>query len=76
MRALLAFLAAFKLVELTGPDKQIIEVNPEHVVQIREPRGNETHFHPEIKCLIFTTDGKFTGVIETCEVVAEKFGLF
>lgn len=74
MIALLFILFALTFVEFTGPDKQKIEINPAEVVAIREPRGqNETHFHKEVHCLIFTSDGKFVGVIETCEEVADKF---
>jgi hypothetical protein len=69
-----ALIVALNLVELTGPDHQLVEVNPAEVAMIRQPRGQvETHFHKDIKCLIFTSDGKFVGVIETCEQVAEKF---
>jgi hypothetical protein len=56
---------ALELVRLTGPDNQRLEVNPASVVGIREPRGGD-HFHPEIKCLLNTADGKIIGVRERC----------
>jgi hypothetical protein len=63
---------ALHLVQLTGPDGQDIEINPVEVVSLREPRGTEaSHFHNKVKCLIFTTDGKFVGVQQDCERVRE-----
>jgi len=56
---------ALELMQLTGPDNQAIEVNPEQVVSVREPRVNE-HFAPNVHCLLHTTDGKFIAVIQTC----------
>jgi hypothetical protein len=65
-----AIAAAF--VALTGPDQQPIAINPKQIISIRERRaGAETHFHASIKCLLFTTDGKITGVTETCEKVKD-----
>ena len=58
------------LIELTGPAGQVILVNPAEVVTVRAPRVTE-HFGPGIRCLINTADGKFTAVIEVCEVVRE-----
>ena len=69
-------LLALNLVEFTGPDKQMVEVNPDEIVSIREPRGEvQAHFHKDVKCLIFMSDGKFIGVIENCHVVVEKLGI-
>jgi uncharacterized protein YjlB len=58
----LAFLA------LHGPDGQDIEINSTEIVAIRAPRGLD-HVHHDIHCLVFTTDGKFTAVQETCDSV-------
>jgi hypothetical protein len=65
-------LVAFHLVRFTGPDNQLIEINPDEVVAIRTPRDSEQHFHQKVACLIFTSDGKFVGVIETCEEVNRR----
>jgi uncharacterized protein YrrD len=62
-------LIAFYLVIFHGPDNQLIEVNPDEVVSIREPRDVEQHFHAKVNCLIFTSDGKFLGVVEDCHTV-------
>jgi len=63
-------LAAVEWMLLTGPGGQTIQLNPDHIVSTRPPRGNE-HFHKDIHCLIHTTDGKLVTVQETCERVQE-----
>ena len=66
-------LLALKLVQFYGPDDQLIEINPDEVVSIREPRGSESkHFHQDVGCLIFTSDGKLTAVKEDCRSVQER----
>lgn len=58
------------LLELTGPDKQMVEVNPSEITMIRQPRhDHREHFAPGTRCLIFTADGKYIAVIETCRQV-------
>jgi hypothetical protein len=71
---LAVLLLALNLVEFTGPDHQQIVINADAVVSVREPRDTETHFHQKIECLIATNDGKFVGVIESCDVVRERLG--
>jgi hypothetical protein len=66
---LLQLLLALRLIELTGPDGQMIELNPESVVAIRTPRASD-HFGNEVKCFISTNDGRFFGVTQTCEEVS------
>lgn len=51
-----------------GPDGQMVEVNSTEIVAIRAPRGTD-HVHSDIRCLLFTTDGKFTAVQELCTTV-------
>jgi hypothetical protein len=65
----LAEALVLSLVQLTGPDGQLVEVNPAHVVTVREPRNIEGHFHNDVKCLVHLDDGKFVAVIEPCAVV-------
>jgi hypothetical protein len=67
----LIVLAAVPLILFTGPDGQIIEVNPETVASIRSVRGGD-HFTQAVKCNIFTTDGKNIGVTETCAEVHKR----
>ena len=59
------------LVMLTGPQHQVIEINPEEVVSLRAPRAID-HMTRDIRCMVFTTDGKFIGVTETCRTVEDK----
>jgi hypothetical protein len=68
----IAGLLALQLVHFYGPDNQLIEVNPDEVVAIREPRDTEQHFHEHVSCLIFTSDGKFVGVKEDCTTVEQR----
>ena len=69
-------LVVLQLVQFHGPDQQIIEINPHRVVTIRGVRhlsaSERQHFHPEVRCLIFTTDGKFVGVVEDCAIVRQR----
>jgi hypothetical protein len=64
----LAVVLALELIQLTGPERQVIQVNPNVIVSLRAPRVNE-HFAPGAKCLVHTGDGKIIVVLETCEQV-------
>jgi len=69
---LYAAVLALEFVRLTGPDGQIIELNSDQIVSLREPRAEfKDHFTKGTNCLIFTTDGKFVAVTEPCKVVHE-----
>ena len=61
-------LLALELIQLTGPDHQVIQINPNEIVSIRTLRGSD-HFGPGVRCIISTSDGKFIGVTESCESV-------
>lgn len=70
MSRLAAIGLAVALIRLTGPDGQIIDINTNQIVTVREPRGKEQgHFHEDVHCLIHTTDGKVVAVVEACEKV-------
>jgi uncharacterized protein YlzI (FlbEa/FlbD family) len=58
-------------IALTGPDGQAIKVNPKDIVSLRAPRGAE-HFNKDIHCVVFTADGKYIGVQESCDQVNSK----
>ena len=64
-------LAVLQLIELTGPDRQVIIVSPDEIVAMRAPRVIE-HFAPGTRCLLNTVDGKGVAVQETCEQVLDK----
>lgn len=53
---------------LHGPGDQIIQLAPDQVVELRTPQVKE-HMAPGTKCVINTTDGKFTTVQEDCKTV-------
>jgi hypothetical protein len=64
----LAVALALELIQLTGPEHQVIQVNPSSIVSLRAPRTAE-HFAPGTKCLLNMGDGKIIVVMETCEQV-------
>jgi hypothetical protein len=64
---------SLRLIQLTGPDNQAIEINPEQIVALREPRDvAREHIHKHVNCLIFTADGKFIGVTQNCAEVRDQ----
>jgi hypothetical protein len=63
---------AFDLVQLTGLDYEIIEVNPAEVVAIKTPRKRHRILPLAANCALLTTDGRLISVLETCQVVREK----
>jgi len=74
MRIALVIIAAASGIQLTGPDGQRIDLNPNQYVTTREPRVGD-HFGKDVRCLINTTDGKFVTVTETCAEVRRRLGL-
>lgn len=60
--------AATLFIVLTGPDHQVIEVNPAKIVSLRAPRHAE-HFAPGTRCLVFTADAKYLSVMESCQKI-------
>ena len=68
-------LIVYLLVQIMGTDNQVVWVNPQQVISIREPRGiNQGHWAHGTRCLILTTDGKFFTTVEPCEQVLRKLG--
>jgi hypothetical protein len=63
-------ITALRLIMLTGPDGQVIELNPGTVATLRTVRDPD-HVARGTHCTIFTTDGKNINVIETCAKVHE-----
>jgi uncharacterized protein YlzI (FlbEa/FlbD family) len=59
------------MIVLTGPDGQALKINPKAIVSLRAPRGTD-HLNKDVHCLVFTSDGKYVGVQETCEQVNNK----
>jgi hypothetical protein len=63
---------AIDLIWLTGLDHEAIAINPGEVVSIRSPRKHHRVLPPGANCAITTSDGKFTSVIESCQVVLQR----
>jgi hypothetical protein len=65
-----SILVLLHLIQLHGPDGQIIDVNPNEVSSLREPReGSEGHFPNGTKCIISMTNSKLVFVTEDCELI-------
>jgi|SRR5215469_6990700 len=61
---------AFDMFELTTPGGQEVEINPSQVVQLRGPPNERmNYYHESVKCLVYTSDGKFVPVIQDCLTV-------
>ena len=70
---IVSILVALHLIFVHGPDDQRILLNVEEISSIREPRkGTESHFGPDVHCLIFMTNNNFLGVRESCEDIYQK----
>lgn len=63
------------LVLLHSPSGREVRINPQAVVTMHAaiPGVENQHITSKAKCAIHTSDGKFTAVIETCEMVCEAF---
>jgi len=65
-----AIVLALDLVTVIGPDYQQVEINPDAVVALRAPKPNEAKsFAPGVKCVMYTADGHFIGLSQTCTEV-------
>ena len=61
------------LIELQGVGGQKVYVNPDSVINIREPHGiNSGHWPAGTRCLVFTSDGKYIATVEPCETIRKK----
>jgi uncharacterized protein YlzI (FlbEa/FlbD family) len=63
--------AAVLLIELTGLRGQKIEINPAEITSIHNPNGDHL-VSKDVRCIVFTADGKFVSVRETCTEVIEQ----
>ena len=71
MDSLMLFYAALALnlhlIGVHGPDNQAIDLNASEISSLREQReAEEGHFGPNVKCVVFMTNGKFIGTRESC----------
>lgn len=67
-------LIAVEFIEVHGPDGQIAFVNTNEISTLRRPTSFDLrkHFPKETHCVIVTTNGKFLGVIETCNELRDQ----
>jgi uncharacterized protein YlzI (FlbEa/FlbD family) len=60
------------MIVLTATDGRPIKVNPKDIVSLRVPPSSGDHVSKDAHCLVFTSDGKYIGVQESCDQVNSK----
>jgi hypothetical protein len=61
------FLLALHLIIVHAPNGDEIELNTNEVSSLREPRDAEGHYHKDVNCVIFMTNGRFISATESCK---------
>jgi hypothetical protein len=70
MKIVLAVLLALDLVRVTAPDGLPVDLNPQKIISMREPRETDARTSNEkVRCIVFTEDGKFVSTLETCDKI-------
>lgn len=70
---MIAVLLVAALIELQGSGGQVIWINPQTVISVREPRRvQQGHWPADARCLVMTVDGKYLTTAESCERVRQK----
>jgi hypothetical protein len=64
-------LIVFAIIVLHLPDGREVDINPIEIVSLREMPEDSNHVAKSSHCLINTTDGKFSTVIETCAEIRQ-----
>lgn len=59
------------LVQIAGPDQQVIWIQPDAIVSLRQPRS-EQHFSRGTRCLLQMVDGHYVATVESCDSVRRK----
>ena len=63
-------LILLRLVLVHAPNGDEIEINPNEISSIREPReAGDTAFHKGVRCVLVMTNGRFIGTAEDCRTV-------
>lgn len=61
------------LVELHGPDGQVIYLNTHEITSLREPRAiNRRQFVAGTRCVVVMSNGNFVAVQDRCEQVRDR----
>lgn len=65
--------ADVKLIELHGPDGQRVFVAEHDISSLREPTAIDMrrYFTAGARCVVVTTSGKFTAVVEGCAQIRD-----
>jgi hypothetical protein len=67
---LCAALLALDVVQVTGLSGEKIYLNPSNIVSLHTPpQERKGHFPKAVRCVIYTSDGKFISVTEECAAV-------
>lgn len=67
------FILALNLVVLTGPSGVRIDINPDAITSIRDPRAMpEGHWIKNTHCIILVDGGGTIAVRETCDEVRKE----
>jgi hypothetical protein len=65
-------LALTLLVTLHMVDGRVVVINPEQVTRLGEARladDDGKQLHPDVRCVVYLTDGKYVSVVEECAEV-------
>ena len=62
--------AATQYIVLQTPDGRKMNVNPKHIVGVADTKGKLVT--DIVHCVIYTTDGQFFSVVETCESIKAR----
>lgn len=66
-------MAVIDLVTLTSPDGKYLAVAPANIVALRgRAPGDHGLLHGGVHCVVYTSDGKFLSVVESCNEVRSK----
>jgi hypothetical protein len=63
-------IAATQYIVLQTPDGRSFHVNPKHIVSTSEAKGKLVT--DKVSCIIYTSDGRFFSVVETCESIKTR----
>ena len=67
---MLAIVVAVALLQFTGPTGARIDLNPQEISSIRDPRASPVgHWGKGTNCIVVMNNGKFIAVAENCDEV-------
>ena len=68
---MMVIIAAVQLITLHMIDGRVVQVNPKQITQLMSsmPDGTNKVMVEGVKCVVRFTDGSYTSVAETCDMV-------